>query len=306
MSWLTAKAEDFPPSESEKWNVPELKNPEIPILDSYDQPAKNTFWNDFPSSKDLRGRRGKIKIFKLQKLIQKCWFVWTLPEKNTAKRALKNLRGAAVKMTQNLPAIITRNAKSAIENGRWITDTIATWIKNGFVLGPFSSPPLKNFRVNPLMAAVQRTKVRPILNLSSPKGRAFNDAVDPWHIKKLTMSSPKLFSENLIRMGKHAKFSKSDIQDAYKTIPNAIEQRHYYGFKWLGKFFYDKTTVFGSAAAPAWFDPLSELIVNIVCTLGKVPKKFVHRQLDDVPMISPANSGLTEKFYTEYKKKKSL
>ena len=85
-----------------------------------------------------------------------------------------------------------------------------------------------------------------------------------------------------------------------------IEQRHYYGFKWLGKFFYDKTTVFGSAAAPAWFDPLSELIVNIVCTLGKVPKKFVHRQLDDVPMISPANSGLTEKFYTEYKKKKSL
>ncbi len=114
MSWLTAKSEDFPTSESEKWNVPELKNPEIPILDSYDQPAKNTFWNDFPSSKDLRGRRGKIKIFKLQKLIQKCWFVWTLPEKNTAKRALKNLRGAAVKMTQNLPAIVTKNAKSAI------------------------------------------------------------------------------------------------------------------------------------------------------------------------------------------------
>jgi hypothetical protein len=99
------------------------------------------------------------------------------------------------------------------------------------------------------MAAVQRTKVRPILNLSSPKGRAFNDTVDPWHIKKLTMSSPKLFSENLMRMGKHAKFSKSDIQDAYKTIPNAIEQRHCYRFKWLGKFFYHKTTVFESAAA---------------------------------------------------------
>jgi hypothetical protein len=40
MSWLTAKAEDFPPSESEKWNVPELKNPEIPILNSYEHQAR--------------------------------------------------------------------------------------------------------------------------------------------------------------------------------------------------------------------------------------------------------------------------
>jgi hypothetical protein len=168
-------------------------------------------------------------------------------------------------------------------------------------MGPFAAPPLKSFRANPLMAAVQKTKVRPILNLSSPKGRSFNDAVNPWHLQKLTMSSPRLFGESLIKMGEGAVFSKSDIQDAYKLIPNDKKQHRLYGFKWLGKFFYDKTTVFGSAAAPAWFDPLSELIVLIVCTLFKIPRKYVHRQLDDVPMVSPKNSGLTEKFYTEYR-----
>ncbi len=168
-------------------------------------------------------------------------------------------------------------------------------------MGPFAAPPLKSFRANPLMAAVQKTKVRPILNLSSPKGRSFNDAVNPWHLQKLTMSSPRLFGESLIKMGEGAVFSKSDIQDAYKLIPNDKKQHRLYGFKWLGKFFYDKTTVFGSAAAPAWFDPLSELIVLIVCTLFKIPRKYVHRQLDDVPMVSPKNSGLTGKFYTEYR-----
>jgi len=89
------------------------------------------------------------------------------------------------------------------------------------------------------MASVQRSKIRPILNLSSPRNRSFNDAIDPWHIEKLTMSSPRLFGESLVKMGEGAKFSKSDIQDAYKVIPNAKNQQHFYGMKWLGKFFYD-------------------------------------------------------------------
>jgi hypothetical protein len=69
----------------------------------------------------------------------------------------------------------------------------------------------------------------------------------------------------------------------------------------LGRFFFDTTTVFGSKAAPASFDPLPEPIVNIVCTLGKIPKTLVHRQLDDVPMVSPKGSGLTERFTKLYK-----
>jgi hypothetical protein len=152
------------------------------------------------------------------------------------------------------------------------------------------------------MAAVQRTKIRPIMNLSAAKGASFNDAVDESCIDLLKMSSAKLFAEALVQSGEGSIFAKEDIQDAYKLIPNAKEQWHLYGFEWLGKFFYDTTTVFGSKAAPASFDSLPETVVNIVCTLGKIPKKCVFRQLDDVPVVSPKDSGLTEQFITLYRK----
>ena len=275
VSWLVAIPGTEEAEPAETWDKPDLKNPEVPQLSSYASPPSNTFWNKFPSSKNLKGKREKIRLNELKKLVQKCWFRWTLPEKNVAKKALRRLRGETVKMLHHLPAVVTKNAKSAVAHGKWITDTIATWIKRGYVMGPFAAPPLKLFRSNPLMAAVQKTKVRPIMNLSSPKGRSFNDAVNPWFIEKLSMSSPRLFGESLLKMGEGAVFSKSDIQDAYKLIPNATEQRRLYGFKWLGKFFYDKTTVFGSAAAPAWFDPLSELVVQLVCSLSNIPRKYV-------------------------------
>jgi hypothetical protein len=69
----------------------------------------------------------------------------------------------------------------------------------------------------------------------------------------------------------------------------------------LGKRFFDSTTVFGSAAAPATFDPLPETTVNITCTLSGTPRKWVNRQLDDVPVVSPEGSKITERFYETYK-----
>ena len=146
------------------------------------------------------------------------------------------------------------NAKSAFKNGRCITDTVAVWLKKGYVIGPFSTPPFKKFYTSPLMAAVQKTKVRPILNLSAPADSSFNDAVDKNHLRKLSMSSAKKFSQTLVRMGKGANFAKSDLVDTYKLIPSHTSKWGFYGFKWLGKFFADTTIPFGSTAAPAKFD----------------------------------------------------
>ncbi len=74
-----------------------------------------------------------------------------------------------VKLTKNLKEIRTKNASSAIAHGKFITDAICSWVKKGYVVGPFNNPPFKNFRVNPLMAAVQKTKVRPITTSLHPK-----------------------------------------------------------------------------------------------------------------------------------------
>lgn len=304
-SWTTIEnwiddSRDLPATRAETADQAPIVHDEIPMLGNYNSVPGVKFWEKFPSNypKNLAQtvNRKKLKMF-----VQKFWFKWSLPERMVAKKALLRLKGKIpVSFLKPLDGISMKNATSAIHNGSRMTDAIAGWIKKGFVAGPFKTAPMKGFRANPLMAAVQKAKVRPIMNLSSPKGASFNDAVDPYQVEKLKMSSPRLFAKTLIKCGKGSTFAKSDIKDAYKLVPNPVEQWRLYGFKWLGKTFFDTTTVFGSKVAPASFDCLAETIVNIVCSEKKVPKMFVHRQLDDVPIVSPKGSKLTENFSAGY------
>jgi hypothetical protein len=87
---------------------------------------------------------------------------------------------------------VVRNSQSAYENGRHLSDTIAEWVKSGFVAGPFLHPPTPHFRANCLLVAVQPGKIRPILNVSQPTGGSFNDAVDEVALEKVVMTSPFL------------------------------------------------------------------------------------------------------------------
>jgi hypothetical protein len=276
------------------------KNPDIPVLKTYHQKPHDSFWESFPVHYPTEPKQ-TVNIKNLKMYIKNCWPDWTLPQKRTAKRAVAFLESKfPAPLTTVLPSLLEKNAPSAIEHGEFMTDVLAIWVKKGFVAGPFDKPPMEGFRGNPLMAAVQKTKVRPILNLSSPKGRSFNDAVDVWQVENLQMSTPRMFAESLLKAGRNALMSKTDIQDAYKLIPNPVPEWRYYGFTWLGKFFVDTTTVFGSKTAPASFDPLPDTIVNITCSIKKVPKSWIHRQLDDVPIVSPRNSGFTEAFTKGY------
>ena len=107
------------------------------------------------------------------------------------------------------------NAESALKNGAQITDNIVTWVKKDFAAGPFDEPPLKNFRVNPLMAVVQPGKVRPILNVSLPTNSSFNSNMKVFEMEKVTMTSAKEFGKLLVYAGKNALMSKSDLVAAY-------------------------------------------------------------------------------------------
>ena len=150
------------------------------------------------------------------------------------------------------------------------------------------------------MAEKQKTKVRPILNLSAPKQASFNDFVNENHIRKLEMSSAAKFDDAVKSCGKSPLMAKYNIRDAYKIIPGHPSQWNCFGFKWLGKYFFDVTTVFGSKSAPAKFYSIPETIVNIVCTETEVPKNSVFRQLDDVPVVAPSWSDNAKKFADKY------
>jgi hypothetical protein len=136
-----------------------------------------------------------------------------------------------------LPALKVKNAKTAKDNGVAMTDLIATWVKKGYVARPFDQLPCKGFRANPLMVAVQKNKVRPIMNLSTKKGLSFNDAVEENETDLLIMSLPKRFAESLVAAGKGALFAKEDIQDAYKLIPNPIVPWNSYASNGCGNIF---------------------------------------------------------------------
>jgi len=138
----------------------------------------------------------------LKNLIRRSSQNWNQQQRWIAKRALKNIEKGAISHTKYiLPPIRCKNAESAMIHGSSVTDTIAEWVSNGYVSGPFCNPPLCGFRSNALMAVVQPSKVRPVLNLSSPKMFSLNDAIFEFLLPKLTMSTAREFSYSLLDAG---------------------------------------------------------------------------------------------------------
>jgi hypothetical protein len=74
-----------------------------------------------------------------------------------------------------------------------LTDKIASWVSTGYVAGPFKTTPVPGFRANPLMAVVRKGTVRPIINLSAPKGASFNDNVNTYKLEKVHMATAQSF-----------------------------------------------------------------------------------------------------------------
>jgi len=152
------------------------------------------------------------------------------------------------------------------------------------------------------MAVIQPGKVRPILNLSSPKNFSLNDHLKTDKIPKIFMTTAKDFSHAVYRAGFNAKMSKFDLVNAYKIVSSHPSAWRLHGFSWLNRFFVDLSTIFGSKAAPAHFDCIGFLLVLIAISKSKIPKKYVFRTLDDTPVVTPANCPYGKKFANAYRK----
>jgi hypothetical protein len=115
------------------------------------------------------------------------------------------------------------------------------------------------------------------MNLSAPEHCSFNDAVNTFAVRKLSMTSPGEIGHAIVRAGKGSLIAKYDVVDAFKLIPAGTEEWKFFGFQWLGRYFADITTPFGSKTAPANFDCLAETIVNVVKILAETPENCVFR-----------------------------
>ena len=203
---------------------------------------------------------------------------------------------------KTLPPIICKNSSNLAESGERVSDTIAQGISKGFIAGPFISEPLDKFRSNTMTGIKQKDKLRLVMDLSRPENECYNENIIPFSSRSVSMSSPKQFSFSLLESGHGAVMSKHDWKDAYKNIPVKIEDLRLQGFSWLDRFFVELSLVFGSVNSVEAFDNLGELIISLACIFSGFPRFLAHRTLDDVPVVSPKESGLTQKFSAVYKK----
>ncbi len=273
------------------------KYKDIPLLDDYSRAPADSFWSFFPKRALPVKAETRINARNLEKLVDRLESDMTKTQVNRARKVVRDLRqGANAYQKTRLPPITVPNTKSALDNGALITDKIAGWIEQGFVAGPFDCPPTPGFRVNPLMAIVRNGKVRPVLNMSGPAGRSFNDNVDTGKLERVHMDNAKKFGYKLKECGKGAVFSKFDFCDAYKTIPTATEDYRLQGFCWLGKYFVETQQTFGGIPSVCNFDREGNTVQTLTTVTSKVPRNLVFRILDDTSIVCKQGSGHTRAF----------
>jgi len=301
-SWLNREeVPSYPPLT--ETDMVSRKFPEIPILEDYSKTPEDSFWTHFPRRDLPKRATTRINVKNFKKVVARNEHLMTRTEARRANRVIQDLEvGASACQKSRLPPLTTPNAKTALEHGALLTDKIAGWVKAGFVAGPFDAPPVAGFRANPLMAVVRNGKVRPVLNMSGPKGRSFNDNVDESKLEKVHMDTAKKFGYFLREAGKGAVFSKFDYGDAYKTVPSNPEDYALQGFTWCGKYFVETQQTFGGTPSVCNFDREGNTIQVLATLDSGVPRNSTLRILDDTSHIRPARSKHVGSFCSSMKK----
>ena len=80
---------------------------------------------------------------------------------------------------------------------------------------------MPGFRANPLGVVTRNGKIRPILNMSSPKGASFNDNVDRQKLERLHMGTARNFGNALKNAGAAAK-SASEAQINGESVLDVV------------------------------------------------------------------------------------
>ena len=277
------------------------KWPDIPALRDYSVEPDQSFWAVFPSRPLPTSAETAINTDILSTKIEESKHLMTIHQYKRALKALDYLRnGAPACQKSDLPGCFVNNARNTLLHGQAVTENIATWIKEGYASGPFSDPPCENFRVNPLLVAVQPGKIRTILNVSSPDGDSYNSNVDDYETEKVRMASAKLFSECLLDCGVNANMSKYDLTAAYKQVPCKVQNLRLQGFKWLGKYFVETRQVFGAKTSVCNYDIVGETLKLLALLRSDIAPNLVLRQVDDVPCVSGESSNWCSDFSSVY------
>ena len=160
-----------------------------------------------------------------------------------------------------------KNLKSAFQYMSALKEKISKEVELGRIAGPFSFPPLANFKMSPVgLIPKQDGSWRLITHLSYPLGQSVNDGVDK-AFTEVTYTSFDKVVDMIFRLGKSALMAKRDIKSAFRLLPIYPGDFHLLGIKVGDQYYYDKCMPMG---------------LNVSCALWEKVAKFLHWRVSNI------------------------
>ena len=187
----------------------------------------------------------------------------------------------------------SKNLPTASLNPGVVSANLADKVSKGCTVGPFPSPPFKNFQVSPigLVPKKHSQKFRTIFHLSFPKS---GTSSINYFIEKDDFSLQYITIDNAVaaiqEFGPSCFMAKTDIESAFRLFPVHPDDWELLGMFWNGFYYFDKVLPFGLRSVPFLFNQLSDAIEWIL--LSNCSISFVCHILDDFLIIEPPASTM--------------
>lgn len=153
-------------------------------------------------------------------------------------------------------------------------------VRLGRIAGPFTEPPLLNFKVSPLALREKSTpgKFRLLHNLSFPYDQRSVNLNIPEDNIKLAYASVK-DAIKVINSLKVCYLAKADIAEAYRLVPIHPRCYNLLGFQLKGLYYYDRCLPMGASSSCFIFEKVSDGLKHVL--IDKYRVKHVIKMLDD-------------------------
>ena len=183
-----------------------------------------------------------------------------------------------------------KNLKSVDSNMEIVRQKISKELEAGRIGGPYDEPPFTNFRVSPLglVPKKEEGEFRLIHHLSYPSGDSVNDHIDPKLCSVQYTSFDKAI-EMVQKLGPGALLAKADIKSAFRLLPVSPSDFELLGFKFEGKYYFDKCLPFGCSISCALFEKFATFLEYLVRQL--VTAGHLEHYLDDYLGGGTANNN---------------
>ena len=160
-------------------------------------------------------------------------------------------------------------------------------------LGPFASPPFKEFVISPLNSVPKKESAeqRLILNLSYPEGDSINEGIHKDQYldidEKMWLPSIDQLAQKIRELGPGCKIFKFDLKRGYRQIFLDPKDVNLVGFKFDGEWFFDCTLSMGSRSSARCCQRVTSIVVYIFGKYGH----FALNYIDDLGTAEKADEA---------------